>query len=222
MNKNTIMLRAAGFVATVFLFASTAVAAPPHSFELTAGELVHWAVPAKRLLDLTCEYKMSPLAIDEAKPRFSWRLEGSGGALQVRRRIVVRARERVVWDSGEVPSGESVLIPYAGEKLKPRTKYDWTVTVTLDDGSAVTAASSFETGLMDEGFSRSKWIGAMSGQGTRRYSLRLSSSFTIDKPIARASLRDGTRALCPLRERAKNYRLPPDARLDAIRTARPI
>ncbi len=146
------------------------------------------AATTAQLCDLRCEYKTRPLAIDETKPRFSWRLEGSRGAMQIERRIVVRRGGNIVWDSGDVKAGDSVLIPYEGAALKPRTAYDWAVTVTLDNGSVVSGASSFETGLMNEGFAHSQWIGAQSGQGTRRYSVRLSSSFSIDKPIAKARL----------------------------------
>ncbi len=141
-----------------------------------------------KLTSLTCEYKNCPIAIDEAKPRFSWMLEDAGSAMQKWRRIVVRDGDKVVWDSGKVEAGDSVLIAYDGDALLPRTHYVWEVEVGLDNDATVKAESCFETGLMDVGFAESKWIGAESGQGNRRYSVRLSSSFNIEKPVAKARL----------------------------------
>ena len=71
--------------------------------------------------DLTVNYLTNPLGIDEI-PRFSWKLAQDGrGNKQRSYRIKVMTGGKVVWDSKNVRSDESVLIEYKGKKLLPRT-----------------------------------------------------------------------------------------------------
>lgn len=67
-----------------------------------------------------------------------------------------------VWDSGKVVSGESVLVPYTGPQLKPRTRYFWSVRVWDTDGNASgwSAPSWWETGLMESAQWSAEWISA--------------------------------------------------------------
>jgi alpha-L-rhamnosidase len=61
-----------------------------------------------------------------------------------------------------VDSDISHAIQYGGEALKPTTRYTWKVTVWDNFGKSASAASWFETGLMDTGlgaWSGAKWIG---------------------------------------------------------------
>jgi alpha-L-rhamnosidase len=66
-----------------------------------------------------------------------------------------------VWDSGKVASEQSVLVPYAGPRLAPRTRYFWSVRVWDADGAASgwSAPSWWETGLMDAPWS-AEWVSA--------------------------------------------------------------
>ena len=143
------------------------------------------------LTTLSTEYKVNPLGMDEPQPRFSWRTEGSGNAMQTTRRIVVRDEDgRIAWDSGRVSAGDSVLIPYAGEPLSPFTRYAWRAEASFDDGTVAASdkAAFFETGFLGTPWSNSKWITAASGQGEHRPATRIAKEFTIDKPIRRARL----------------------------------
>ena len=63
-----------------------------------------------------------------------------------------------VWDSGLVESSETLNLVYAGEDLKPCTRYFWTVTSVLTDGSEAKASDWFETGLLSG--SPDAWEGA--------------------------------------------------------------
>lgn len=100
------------------------------------------------LYDLSVEYKTSPVGLDDVQPRFSWKLRTEKqDTHQITYRLQVRC-EAVCWDTGRVESDQSILIPYAGPALAPRTEYRWEVTVWTDQGEEATAASGFETGLL--------------------------------------------------------------------------
>jgi len=76
--------------------------------------------------------------------------------------VVTDERGEEVWNSGKVNSDLSLNITYEGEPLAPRTTYRWRVTVWNQDGKMFSAASMFETGLMQpsiNAWNDAKWIG---------------------------------------------------------------
>lgn len=114
-------------------------------------------------------YLENPIGIDEETPIFSWRMLGdSRGLAQSAYRIVLSesqeelTQEHYLWDSGKVVSSESVGIAYEGEKLAPKSRYYWQVTVWDSEDQPITSAEEafFETGLMGEGMQNAKWISA--------------------------------------------------------------
>ncbi|MEU0203391.1 MULTISPECIES: family 78 glycoside hydrolase catalytic domain [unclassified Streptomyces] len=122
---------------------------------------------------LTVEHRTDPLGVDTARPRFGWRMRAAGrgrsqGAYQI---LVATSPGRLtsaradVWNSGRVRSDRSVAVPYAGEPLKPSTRYHWTVTVWDTDGRKAGSGpvARFETGLMSTdgvtGWDGAQWIG---------------------------------------------------------------
>jgi alpha-L-rhamnosidase len=98
-----------------------------------------------------------PLGIDDASPRFSWRVEDAArGARQTAYRVLVATRAELltdgtadVWDSGRVNSGQSLNVKYAGPVVKPSTRYWWRVEIWGRDGKAYPASAEewWETGL---------------------------------------------------------------------------
>jgi len=114
------------------------------------------------LSNLTVELDRAPLGMDEACPRFGWRIESDAkNVKQTAYQITVKTAGGIVWDSGRVETAETQWIEYAGAPLKARTEYSWEVTSWGNAGEA-TAASAFETGLMDTDISAwrgAKWIG---------------------------------------------------------------
>ena len=111
--------------------------------------------------DLQTDYMTTPLGIDDASPRFSWKMESKRYAQrQLAYRIVVEeaAGGVTAWDSDRLPGDVSIGVVYDGEALKPATRYNWTVTVWNADQDSAQATSWFETGLMDSGWSAAKWI----------------------------------------------------------------
>ncbi|MBZ3906063.1 alpha-L-rhamnosidase [Streptomyces griseiscabiei] len=136
------------------------------------------AEPSRRphgspVLGLTVEHRTDPLGVDADRPRFGWRTESATrGRRQGEYRILVAtspdrltADRADVWDSGPVRSSNSVAVPYAGEPLRPSTRYHWTVAVRDTEGrpTGTAAPSSFETGLLSTdgvtGWDGAQWIG---------------------------------------------------------------
>ena len=114
-----------------------------------------------RVADLQVEYQVTPLGIDVASPRFSWKMVSDRyDQRQTKCQISVTeaATGRHVWVSDPVPSDVSVGVVYRGEALKPCTRYNWKVEVWNVAGESVCNDSWFETGLMDSGWSQAQWI----------------------------------------------------------------
>ncbi|MDW4910584.1 alpha-L-rhamnosidase [Streptomyces sp. ADMS] len=114
----------------------------------------------------TVEYVQHPLGLDAQRPRLSWPLASDKpGVSQSAYRIRVASTESGlshpdVWDSGKITSGESVLVPYTGPQLKPRTRYFWSVRVwdAGDGASGWSTPAWWETGLMDATQWSAQWV----------------------------------------------------------------
>ena len=120
-----------------------------------------------RITRLRTNFLDAPLAVDDPRPSFSWRMETDrSGAKQIAFRILISTGEKTCWDSGKVSSGLSVGIRYPGEgaeALQPETGYRWQVTVWDEQGTETTARATFRTGLMSTGLAQwhgAKWIGS--------------------------------------------------------------
>jgi len=118
----------------------------------------------------TTERKVEPLGVDTARPRFGWKLDGSGGQAQGAYQVIVASTAALanagtgdLWDSGSVASGQSVDVVYAGAALKSQTRYFWRAKVwdTQGKASGWGAVRSFETGLLAPA---SEWQAAFIGQ----------------------------------------------------------
>ncbi|CAM5608833.1 Alpha-L-rhamnosidase [Streptomyces alboniger] len=124
--------------------------------------------PPLRVAAPTVEYVRHPLGLDIPRPRLSWPLASAApGAAQSAYRVrVATAPGRLgrpdVWDSGKITSTASVLVPYDGPELKPRTRYFWSVRVwdAADRPSAWSEPSWWETGLTSASDWSARWIGA--------------------------------------------------------------
>ena len=86
--------------------------------------------------NLTCEYRTNPLGIDVLQPRLSWQLESDRrGTHQTAYRILVGASETDLsggsrlWDTGKVPSDQSIHVAYAGPGLVSGQRVYWKVLV---------------------------------------------------------------------------------------------
>ena len=134
------------------------------------------AAPTLTPYALRCEHRTTPLGIDEPNPVLAWRLASERrGDAPVAYRVEVEREDgaapqdgaardgaesdgaRRAWDSGRV-AGDAVSVAYAGEPLRPQTRYRWRVTTWGADDVEASAASWFETGLLTSDAWEGRWI----------------------------------------------------------------
>lgn len=152
MNSKILLLAAIG----VLSFATMTVAAKA-------------ADPFVGPVALQVDNLVTPLGIDDPAPRFSWQLQDpTRGAMQTAYKIQVAMSPEAlqqgtadVWESGVVPSHQSLNVQYAGPALKPSTRYYWRVMVWNATGQSYSPSESswWETGLLTQDAWRARWIG---------------------------------------------------------------
>jgi alpha-L-rhamnosidase len=163
---------------------------------------------------LRCAHLDNPLGVAPGRVRFGWQLRDSGGgpsqaAFQIQvfpNELLSLSQDAVVWDSGEVASGECSDIPYGGAVLAPGGRYWWRVRVWSPSGavSAWSSPGTFEVELDPVSGWQASWVGLgqvresftpPSGDGafdpvaeSLRPAPYLRRSFAVDKPVASARL----------------------------------
>lgn len=150
------------------------------------------------------EMKSNPLGINVEHPRFSWQIaSGKADLQQTAYRIQVatsaeelKAETNLVWDSNEIDSDQSVLVPYNGPALQPNTRYFWRVKVTTNQSAGGWSdIRMWSMALQNEAW-KAKWIGenALSNEGetdqgdTRLAARYLRKPFSIEKEVKHATL----------------------------------
>ncbi len=114
------------------------------------------------------EYSENPVNIDESHPQFSWIIiSGKRNQTQSSYRIMVSSSPMnlnrncgELWDSGSVPSNETIHHEYGNNNLKSNTIYYWKVIIR--DGSGLeheSPVSKFETALLSQNDWEASWIG---------------------------------------------------------------
>lgn len=94
-------------------------------------------LPALNADDLTCEYKVNPISVDEPEPRLSWKLfsfarDVKQVAYEIRvgdNALSVAKGRDIMWTSGKVMSDQSIHVSYKGPELTSRQKVYWQVRV---------------------------------------------------------------------------------------------
>lgn len=108
---------------------------------------------------LTVEQTVRPNDVDVERPRLAWRLPAKPGAEQRAYEVEVAtsaaalaAGEADAWQSGRVPSRQSIEIPYGGRTLASDRSYVWRVRVWDEQGavSPWSAPSRFETAFLKQ------------------------------------------------------------------------
>ncbi len=151
------------------------------------------------VIDLTCEYQNNPLGIDVTIPRFNWKLTSDQqGVTQTKYSIrfgldskALIKGQNILWQSGEVLSDQSVLVPYAGPALISRQRYYWQVKVIDNKGntSAWSEVKFWETGLLNSSDWSAKWIEpTIPGDSTGQPAPILRHAFKLKKTIQSARL----------------------------------
>lgn len=110
---------------------------------------------------LKCEYLERPLGIDARHPRFTWYIaDDRPGAKQTAYQLFVSADSSALdkgWKSPRSASQNNIAV-YQGPALQPFTRYYWRVNVWDKDGKKHSAASSFETGMMEIDNWKGAWV----------------------------------------------------------------
>lgn len=110
-----------------------------------------------KITELKVNHIAEPMGYQYAPLSFSWKVEEAGDACQQKSvRVIVKKGGEAVYDSGEREDADSMDFPVE-LLLKPRSRYDYHITVTADNGEMAEADSFFETGKMAEEWT-GKWI----------------------------------------------------------------
>jgi alpha-L-rhamnosidase len=125
------------------------------------------------------------LGIGDRRPRLSWQLpDGATGQRAYRIELDGRALDTM-------ESGDSVLVPWAGDALVSRQPVEWRVKVWTDRGESEWSRPAwFETSLLDAADWRARWIEPVEperGETDPRPAYVLRRAFTLDArpPAAR-------------------------------------
>jgi alpha-L-rhamnosidase len=151
---------------------------------------------------LRCEYRVDPMGIDVLQPRLSWIVSSAErGQGQTAYQILVAGDEAELggdrgdlWDSGKVPSDETMAVVYAGKPLASHQRGFWKVKVWDGQGrpSAWSAAASWSMGLLQPSDWKAEWIGHDKEHEASTAGLvlpppaHLRITFRVEKPVRRA------------------------------------
>jgi alpha-L-rhamnosidase len=150
---------------------------------------------------------VSPLGIDEGKPRLSWRFESrTRGQKQSEYHVLVASSHDKLdkevgdlWDTGKVKSDQSIHVVYKGKLMKSRMRCYWKVRVWDKDSKASNWSKTAEWSmglLKPDDWQDAKWIGIekqdvaknKSKDNRTRLSARyLRRDFEVTKQVARAT-----------------------------------
>src|SRR4051812_2158590 len=136
---------------------------------------------------LRVEQLDSPLGIDVAAPRLSWKLP-----VPTARQEAYRLRVGG-WDSGWVQSSTSVLVPYEGPGFGSRERVEWRVQVETELGTSPWSdAGWWETGLLSADDWSARWIEPAEGEDRapagQRPAYVLRTTFSSGGPQSRARI----------------------------------
>ena len=119
-----------------------------------------------QITDMTCEHKQNPMGVDVLSPRLSWKLATTEkNILQTAYQIRVAStqtfdKKNTVWDSGKIPSDESILQTYKGTSLQSGKPYFWQVKIWDNKGreSAWSNIALWEMGMLSVNDWKAQWI----------------------------------------------------------------
>ena len=146
--------------------------------------------------DLRCDGQRDPLALAEASPMFSWKLQASSEGLHAVSQSAYRIQvadsgaqpRKLLWDSGVVHSGATADIAYVGPAFLAQHAYVWRVRVWDEQGHP-SAWSHFANWTQAPDWTP-QWIAGKAAEaGSENEALPLfRKSFSIGKPVRRVLL----------------------------------
>src|SRR5690606_12330380 len=118
--------------------------------------------------ELVCEYHTNPVGIDVQKPRLSWKIfSDQQKVMQTAYEIRVadspanlNRKNRLIWESGKVESGQSVNVEYSGSDLEPMQRVYWQVRVWDNQNKATkwSEPAYWEMGILKPELWTASWI----------------------------------------------------------------
>ena len=144
---------------------------------------------------LTVEHMSDPAVVDEPQPRLSWVNEPKNddvrGERQTAYRIVVASSEQALlrghydmWDSGQIHSETSVLVPYKGQPLASGQDYYWRVKTWDSEGrpSRWSSVGHWGMGLLKSSDWKAQWITAHQQEGVPLFR----KAFSVARKVRKA------------------------------------
>ncbi|QYM78947.1 family 78 glycoside hydrolase catalytic domain [Horticoccus luteus] len=135
---------------------------------VSAPASLHRAVQPLTCYDLRCDGEASPLGVDAAPPRLSWKLRGEGRGRRQTAYQVQAATARAAladgnvdaWDSGRVASDQQTFLRYGGRPLRSSEEIFWRVRVWDETGgeSAWSEIATWTMGVLTPADWQAKWI----------------------------------------------------------------
>ncbi|MDR0475240.1 MAG: glycoside hydrolase family 78 protein [Treponema sp.] len=148
-----------------------------------------------KITEPRCEYRINPLGIPTAEPRFSWKIEtDKTGVMQTAYNLQIALSgdfSGKLIDSGLVESGESHLVEIKGEQFPSSAKRFWRVKIQDNQGeeSPWSETASFETSLLDKNGWKAVFISAEDEQAASSSAVTaLRKEFIVSKKIKSARL----------------------------------
>ena len=132
---------------------------------------------------------VNPLGFHDSTPTFSWKLP-EGIKKQTAYQVEVRGDE-IVWDSGWVESDQSVLVPYGGEPLASRQRFEWRVRFRDETGkdSDWSKPATCELGLLSSKDWKAQWIRPNKSSDPKKEAVAyLYRKFPVTGKVAQARL----------------------------------
>ena len=151
-----------------------------------------------RVYDLKTEYRIDPIGIDAAAPRFSWKLKSEKRSVMQRSYRILACTKpdenALLWMSDQVESGQSQHVLWQGPALRSRQRVYWKVQVEAGNGEMSESAESdwvfFEMGLLSPQDWRAQWIepGEQDAYQTYQAAPYLRRSFTVKPGLTQARI----------------------------------
>ena len=111
------------------------------------------------IYDFRIEYRERPEGLAIKIPRFSWKIASDEkNVMQTAWRLTVNSGDKCFWDSSEIESDQSVLVPYNGQELIGEEKYQVKLWVRDNYGNIAETETYFTTGVFEPADFQAKMI----------------------------------------------------------------
>ncbi|HEY1790157.1 MAG TPA: family 78 glycoside hydrolase catalytic domain [Verrucomicrobiae bacterium] len=139
------------------------------------------AVAGLAPVDLRCDYSINPLGVDSESPRLFWQLPGNQrGQKQIAYEILVSSSSKLLagnsgdlWDSGKIPSGDTIQIDYAGRELSSFQRVVWKVRVWDGRGNvSESKPAGWTMGVLQRSDWHANWISAPNAAMSNNFRFR--------------------------------------------------